>query len=625
MNTYRKWFVLVIFSLATLAFVFFVAYQIHSQESRKTSVMTAGFRGDVLHSGVYKSKELKNFGGVQWVFQTGGAVRSSPTIANGVLYIGSTDGFLYAIDSERGDEGWRFNANRPITSTPAVTEDTVYFTTRESRLFALDIKSGKLKWQLKTGTDAPLAWGHESGDFFTSSPTVADDKIFFGGGDGNLYAVDAKSGKELWRFKTGWRIRSSPAVEAGIVYFGSFDGKLYAVETESGKIRWKFDTEGVNLNSADFGYDRRSIQSSPVVVQHAVLFGARDGFLYAVEKQTGKLRWRIDHNISWVNCSPAAANGVAYAGSSDGRFVQAVEIASGKEIWRTKTDSLVWSSPSVAGQTLYFGDWAGNFYAMNRTNGTELWRFRIQKRILSSPAIENEKIFFGADDGAVYALNSGNEKSLQRAVFWDEEYSKGSSIPHEAVRDFFKNSGYEVLNSLKLAEFLSDRNKDHLPSVVVFAIDHLPKTIISDDYEASLFKKYLQGGGKILWIGKPPMLWDFDLQTGERALKDLKRDEPGKLLGVSHLKGNFDLNTAWATKDGNKWGLNGWWLSDWSASPEDVTSVLAEDEQGLTAAWVKNYGGATGTGFVRLPIGNTVKGIPSNLLQMRLVAEYLPR
>src|SRR5947208_1827338 len=85
-----------------------------------------------------------------------------------------------------------------------------------------------------------------------------------------------------WRWKTGGRVRSSPAVAAGRVYVGSMDGRLYALDAATGKLAWKYDTEGTTLNAAKFRYDRTSVQSSPAVAGGLVVFGCRDGFLYAL-------------------------------------------------------------------------------------------------------------------------------------------------------------------------------------------------------------------------------------------------------------------------------------------------------------------------------------------------------
>jgi outer membrane protein assembly factor BamB len=596
-----------------------------TRDASAADTSTAMFRGGAAHAGVYKSSDASEYGGLQWRVQTGGAVRSSPTLSGGVMYVGSSDGFLYALDAQSGAERWKFDAHSPVLSTPAVAAGLVFFGARDGGLAALDAAMGKQVWAHKAGADAPLAWGHESGDFYTSSPTVSGDKILYGGGDGFLYALRRADGRELWKLKTGGRIRSTPAVEGGTVFVGSFDGCLYAVELDSGKLKWRYETEGAKLNSGDFGYDRRSIQSSPSVADGAVFFGARDGFLYAVEESTGALRWRFDHKISWVNVSPSVADGMVYAGSSDARFVQAVNARTGSEVWRMKTDSLIWSSPSVAGGMLYTGDWAGNLYAVDRASGREAWRYRGQGRILTSPVVEGGRLYFGGDDGGVYAINFARGAALKRAVFWDADYAKAANVRnHEALRDYFKANGYETMNATDLARFFDARASDHAPSVVVFAIDFLPKSLADGDAQSPL-RKYLDAGGKVVWVGLPPALWAIDPKTGDRDIKGLDRDATERLLGVSHAGSNFDANTARVTDAGCRWGLSGWWLSNWSAEPAGVTTVLAEDEMGLAAAWVRRYGGGEGTGFVRVPLVEPGGGAATNMAAIKVAAEYLPR
>src|SRR4030095_13796785 len=94
--------------------------------------------------------------------------------------------------------------------------------------------------------------------------------------------VDAASGKQKWQAQTGGRVRSSPAVDASRVYVGSADGRVYAFDRATGATKWKFETEGVKLESGKFGFDRRTVQSSPAVSNGTVFVGARDGWIYAM-------------------------------------------------------------------------------------------------------------------------------------------------------------------------------------------------------------------------------------------------------------------------------------------------------------------------------------------------------
>jgi outer membrane protein assembly factor BamB len=587
----------------------------------------AMFRGDAAHGGVYHTRAVQRFGGVQWRFQTGGMVQSSATVVGSTAYVGSGDGNLYALDVATGTERWRFTAGRAITSSAAVARGTVYVGSRDNAFYSVDARTGKQRWKVTTGADAPLAWGFESGDLYTSSPAWSDGLVVFGSGDGRVYAVNESSGAVRWRYATGGRVRSSPAISGGRVYVGSMDGTLYALRLEDGRELWRFDTEGHRLRSGEFGFDRRTIQSSPAVADGRVFVGSRDGFLYAVEAASGRLLWRVDHQMSWVNTSPAVAGGLVFAGSSDERFLQAVDARTGKERWRLTTERPVWSSPAVVGDLVYVGDGSGTVYALDRTTGEERWRQTAGRRILSSPTPADGLLLIGNDDGSVYAIRDA-PTSLQRAVFWDSTLVKATRLStHLELRDYLKARGYEVLNAEGLRRFMEDHAGDRVPSVVVFAMDHLPTSVAASGSDTVLFRRYLDAWGKVVWTGVPPLIWPRDPATGDAGdYSHIDRESTHGLLGVDHARSNFDGYGATATAAGLRWGLSGWWESNWSVDPSQVSEALALDDNGLAGAWVKNYGGPPGTGFVRVYGGGWMGGGPSaNFANVQAVAEYMPR
>ncbi len=81
------------------------------------------------------------------------------------------------------------------------------------------------------------------------SPVVAGDNVYFGSGDSYLYALDKKTGDEIWKYKTGNSIESSPAVDNEIIYFGSDDQRLYALNTTNGTMNWEFQTKNAIKSS----------------------------------------------------------------------------------------------------------------------------------------------------------------------------------------------------------------------------------------------------------------------------------------------------------------------------------------------------------------------------------------
>jgi outer membrane protein assembly factor BamB len=579
----------------------------------------AMFRGDAAHSGRYAGGG-ERIVGLQWRVPTDGDVVATPVVANGVVYVGSGSGMMYALDERSGDARWTVNLGSPISSSAAVANALVYVGTRDGRLHALDAASGRQKWWVPTGATIPFPWGHESGDMWTSSPTVANGLVLFGGGDGLLYGVSARAGSVLWRARTGGRIRAAPAVVDKRAYVGSFDGSVYAVDVVTGKQIWRYDTEGAKLKSGDYGFDRRSIQSSPSVSGGVVYVGARDGFLYAIDAMTGTLRWRVDHHVSWINSSPAVDQGVVFAGSSDAHFLQAVDATSGKELWKAQSEGIVWSSPAVAGRFVYWGDGPGRVHVTDRATGAEVSNFRTGSQIFSSPVIDGDLLFVGSGDGGVYALRLGAASDApKRAVFFDSTYLRASQIGNSAdVARYLHNGGYETLDAKSVAKFLEDRVADRAPSVVVFAIDLPPADVVKPPLATSLLRRYLDAGGKIVWLGLPPNIWPVEPLEGQRkSLSEVQWAAPEELLGVPHGDALFDQRGARATPVGQHWGLTSRFRVTWSVAPTGVTNVLALDDWGLAGAWSKEDGGARGTGFVRVP--------PENVLSVYLAAEYRPR
>jgi eukaryotic-like serine/threonine-protein kinase len=561
----------------------------------------AMFRGDAAHTGQYTGGG-RSLIGLAWRAPTDGDVISSPTIANGTVYVGSGDGHLYALDLATGVRRWRYDAGSGVSSSPAVGQGLVFAVARDGSAFAVDAATGARRWRMSTGPDLALPWGHESGDHYLSSPALVGSTLIFGAGDGGVYAVDARTGRVKWHARTGGRVRSSPAIADGRVYVGSYDGRVYSFDVATGAERWRFDTEGTTLKSGSYGFDRRSIQSSPAVMNGVVYIGARDGFLYAIDAASGKQRWRYDHKVSWIITSPAVSKGVIYAGSSDAHFLQALD-ATGKELWRFASDVPVWSSPSVAGDVVYVGDGAGRLHAVDRATGKEQWFFRSGSQVYSSPAIAGGLVVFGSTDGGVYALRASDGPAVSRAVFFDSSYARATKSPQtELLLRYMVNRGYRALDTAALATFFAERIADRAPSVVVFAVDYLPPGVLEPSLSASLVRRYLNAGGKIVWTGGAPLVFAFDPKTGRYPeMSQMNWAAPGTLLGVPHDDAIFDQRGVRATPEGARWGMPPRWRAAWSVAPAGVSDVLGLDEWGLAAAWVKNYGGPPGTGFVRVP------------------------
>jgi len=210
------------------------------------------YRGDAAHSGAYGGDGPRAFHRVKWKFPTGDGIVSSPVHKDGVIYCGGDDGNIYAVDAADGRQRWKRKTDGPVPATPAIDGDTLYVGSYDGKFYALDARTGALRWKFATegerrfeakGLHGMLPKNQtiaDAFDVFLSSPVVAAGLVYFGSGDGNVYALDAQSGDMRWKFRTGDVVHASPAYADGVVFFGSWDSYFYAVDARTGQERWRF-------------------------------------------------------------------------------------------------------------------------------------------------------------------------------------------------------------------------------------------------------------------------------------------------------------------------------------------------------------------------------------------------
>src|SRR5215468_408077 len=410
------------------------------------------FRGDPQHTGIYDAPGVPQNPKLKWKFQTRRAVVSSPAVVDGVVYVGSNDHNLYAIDATSGALKWKFRTGGRVASSAAVANGIIYFGSYDGYFYAVDL-SGKEKWKFQTNGERRYAGKHLHGaepaaemmpdpfDVYLSSPNVVDGTVYFGSGDGNVYALDASNGNQKWKFQTGDVIHSSPAVADGVLYVGSWDTYFYALEAATGKEKWRFRTGDDPKIHNQIG-----IQSSPLIANGTVYFGCRDSNLYALDILSGEKKRVFNNKGSWVIGSPVLKDGRLYFATSDSGLFHAVDAATGTEIYNLKFLWPLFSSPAIAGSTLYIGSEEGKLLAVDLKSQQLAWSFqtdgskangatytkpdgrpnyeaaftgdgfydamvigvdRMQNvgMVLSSPTVAGETVYFGSTDGNVYALN----------------------------------------------------------------------------------------------------------------------------------------------------------------------------------------------------------------------------
>lgn len=312
-----------------------------------------------------------------WSFACGDEVRSSLAVARGILFVGSYDGNLYALDAQRGEPLWKYATQGGIASSPLVADDLVFFGSEDHLFYALHMRTGRLKWSCSTQGR------------IRSSPQLAYEHLFFGSDDGLFYALRARTGRVAWRFDAEARIRSSAAIYGGTLFFGDEEGYLYALDPASGEVKWKYQAGG-------------RITSSPAVEEGLILLGCGDSHIYALDLEKGGVIWRYRTEGPLIS-SPAVAKGVVYIGSTDHRLY-ALEAKTGKPKWHYSTEEAVTSSPRLAEGVVYFGSIDGHLYCLDAQSGELRWRFQAEGPIPGSPAISQGVVYIGSLDHKIYAL-----------------------------------------------------------------------------------------------------------------------------------------------------------------------------------------------------------------------------
>jgi outer membrane protein assembly factor BamB len=326
----------------------------------------------------------------------GASISATPVLDNGVLYFGTQQGRLYALRAADRQLLWTYPplSQQPlpeIARAAVVANGAAYFCAHDAGLFAVSLATGTKLWEqgpeqhivtVSVTAQPVLANGliyindiggplgpafvavadlkgnevtslnpTEPNTFGVSAPLVAGGRVYVGGSDGYVYALDAtKSGPEIWRVEAGaaralqlkqppFAITATPNIADGVVYVGSQDTSVYALDARTGAKRWSFPTNGpITI-------------SSPVVAAGLLYIGSNDESLYALDARLGHLMWQYATGDK-IAGTPTLADGILYIGSYD-KYVHAVDATSGKLIRRYHAGGSVLAQPVVAAGVLH--------------------------------------------------------------------------------------------------------------------------------------------------------------------------------------------------------------------------------------------------------------------------------
>ncbi|MCY3913282.1 MAG: PQQ-binding-like beta-propeller repeat protein [Chloroflexi bacterium] len=331
-------------------------------------------------------------GELRWSFTTGGAVRSSPTVADGVVYAGSDDGHLYALNAGTGELRWRFDTGDPVKSRPTVSGGMVFLSARDQgvhKLHAVSAASGERVWVAAI----PIAFAPGI------APTVSESRVFVASVDGDLHALHASTGEVAWTFDTPSPPAAQPVTAGGRVFLMTA-GDVYAVDEDDGRMIWSDYFWSVD-------YQRQPL---PPLVVEDVVYVSSGRQLYGRDAATGQTVMVLGAD-GFIDTPPALHEGLVFIGSDGGQLYARDPLGEG-----VVSDQLIWGidigprtlrHPVVANGILYAQSNDGRLEAFNAANGQLIWSLDVGELSgrRSFTVVENT-VYVGAADGNVYALKT---------------------------------------------------------------------------------------------------------------------------------------------------------------------------------------------------------------------------
>ena len=315
---------------------------------------------------------------VLWEFKAQEAIEATPVIVDQTIYVADAMGMLYAVDTSNGQERWRLETELGFTSGPAIANGLLVIGDLDGKVYAVDVQTGKLRWTAQTKAEIG-----GSAAFYKEIVLIASQ-------DGNLYAFSVADGSTVWTYETSDQIRCSPTIAGDRTFLGGCDGKLHAVNLADGKAA----AEPLPLGGPT--------GSTPAVQGNHAFLPIMDGAVIAFDWTTNRELWRHEdeERAQEYRSSAAVKDGLVVV-SSQNKQVDALNVETGKRVWRYTLRRRADASPIIAGDDCFIASTDGRLTRLSLTEGKEKWQFEINGQFIASPAVAAQRLYAADDKGIV--------------------------------------------------------------------------------------------------------------------------------------------------------------------------------------------------------------------------------
>ncbi|MCR9246906.1 MAG: PQQ-binding-like beta-propeller repeat protein [bacterium] len=367
--------------------------------TRKSTTDWPHYRGDPGLAG-RAAGSLGDVPELAWSFATAGEILSSPIVVDGIVYVGSTDNSVYALDLQTGEKRWSFATGDMVEAPALHLAGNIYIGSSDGFFYALDAATGQLRWRFET-KDRILG----GANWFRTK--AGELHVVVGSYDASVYCLDT-AGKSQWSYETDNYVHGAPAVGKGEIVFGGCDAGLHLVDAETGK----------RITKIDLGQGCQ-VAGSVALVDDRAYFGHYGNEFLRVQLESGEVEWTYKNRRQGFVSSPALDDEHVVVGSRD-KQLHCMSRKDGKPLWKFKTRRKVDGSPVICGDKVVFGSGDGRLYMLRLATGELVWSYDIGKPVFSSPAVSNGMIVVGANDKKIWAFRAHPARDSVKAPAKDK-------------------------------------------------------------------------------------------------------------------------------------------------------------------------------------------------------------
>lgn len=314
-------------------------------------------------------------------------------------------------NSSVGGVGDYFSQLRPV-----VAYDKVFTASRIGDAYAFDLKTGKTVWHkdLSNIDSKRSFFSSRTSALISGGPTAGINRVFLGSENGDVFALEADSGKIIWQEKVKGEVIAAPAFDQGTLVVNTASGVMKSFNATTGESGWQVEQDVPALSL-------RGI-SAPAAIAGGVLVGSADGLLTVYILDSGQQGWTVEigeatgstelERVIDVDAAPVVYDEKVYIISARGHLAS-VDLRSGRLLWKRQYSSF--SAVAIDGNNLYLTDIKGHVYAVDRLNGLEKWsQLALSNRGVTGPAVISNYVVVGDFEGYVHWIDQDSGDIVAR-------------------------------------------------------------------------------------------------------------------------------------------------------------------------------------------------------------------